>query len=443
MLQPLRSIFATLAVVAVVLLSCESGVQSKPSGGADVAEPVAVTADSAVDGGKILLPRIRQKILIEEDSLWAEALRVHYNAIVLDGHVDTPTLMLDDGYAFAERHPAHVAHLDVPRMFEGGLDAAFFSIYVAHYYGEGAGAVIRARNMIREVKQQVASAADSVELAYSADDVRRIARAAKKSVLLGLEGGHALTASEDTLRALYRDGIRYVTVTHVNNTSWAESSQSPSRWNGLNDRGRELIRAMNEIGMIVDLSHASDSTFYDVLEVSEAPVMLSHSSSRALVDNVRNVDDEMLRALADNGGIIMINFFDAVVNENLPDSLMAQAYQRLGGRNASLNNIWSVVYELKSQYGIAGASLEHVVNHIDHAAQVAGVDHVGLGSDFDGVFDLPAGLQDVTRLPWITYELMKRGYTEDELYKILGGNALRVMEEVAAIGGNGDAASAR
>ena len=433
MVQSLRSIFATLAVAAFALLSCESGVQSKPSEDADVVAPAAAVADSAVDGGEILLPRIRQKILIEEDSLWAEALRVHYNAIVLDGHVDTPTLMLDDGYSFADRHPPHVGHLDVPRMFEGGLDGAFFSIYVAHYYGEGAKAVRRARSMIREVKQQVA-AADSVELAYSADDVRRIARAGKKAVLLGLEGGNAIAASEDTLRALYDEGVRYVTITHVNNTSWAESSQSPPQWHGLNDRGRELIRAMNEIGVIVDLSHASDSTFYDVLEISEAPVMLSHSSSRALVDNIRNVDDEMLRALADNGGVIMINFFDAVVNENLPDSLMQQAYQRLGGRNASLNNIWSVVYGLKAQYGIPGASLEHVVNHIDHAAQVAGVDHVGLGSDFDGVFDLPAGLQDVTRLPWITYELTKRGYSEDDLYKILGGNALRVMEDVAEVG---------
>lgn len=438
MLTSIRSIFATLAVGAVALLSCESGVQSRPAEGVgpeevrlDVGD--ASIADSSVDGGEILMPRIRQKILIEEDSLWAEALRVHYNAIVLDGHIDTPTLMLDEGYAFAERHRAHAGHVDLPRMFEGGLDAAFFSIYVAHYYGEGAGAVKRARSMIREVEHQMAGVADSVDLAYSADDVRRITRAGKKAVLLGLEGGYALAGSVDTLRALYDEGIRYVTLTHVNNTSFAESSQSPAQWHGLNELGRELVRTMNDIGMIVDLSHASDSTFYDALRVSDAPVMLSHSSARARVDNVRNVDDEMLRALADNGGIVMINFFDAVVNENLPDSLMAEVYRRLGGRNASLNDIWSVIYDLKSQRGIAGASLEHVVNHIDHAAQVAGVDHVGVGSDFDGVFDLPAGLQDVTRLPWITYELMKRGYTEEELYKILGGNALRVMEEVEAV----------
>ncbi len=437
MLRALRPFLAALIAAAILLLSCESGVQSHPT----AERAPVVVADSAVDGGEVLMAPIRRKILIEDDSLWAEALRIHYNAVVLDGHVDTPTLMLDDGYALSRRHRPHEGHLDLPRMYEGGLDAAFFSIYVAHHYGEGAPAVDRARRMIAELKRQVATAADSAELAFGAEDVRRIARSGKKAVLLGLEGGNALAASEDTLRSLFDAGVRYVTVTHVNNNSWAESSQSPPSWHGLNDRGRELIRAMNRLGMIVDLSHASDSTFYDVLEVTDAPVMLSHSSARARVDNVRNADDEMLRALAENGGVIMINFFDAVVNEHLPDSLIAETYRRLGGRNASLNNLWSVLYDLKAEYGIPGASLEHVVNHIDHAAQVAGVDHVGLGSDFDGVFDLPAGLQDVTRLPWITYELMRRGYSEDDLYKILGGNALRVMEEVERAAGGSDAMS--
>lgn len=461
MLRTLRPILAAFAATAILLLSCESGVRSSPAapgehvsgraaerqpqpasgraseGASGDASEAAAPADTSTDGGEVLMAPIRQKILVDDDSMWAEALRVHYNAIVIDGHVDTPTLMLDRGYRFSRRHRSHEGHLDLPRMYEGGLDAAFFSIYVAHHYGEGARAVQRARRMIAEVKRQVAAVPDSAEMAYSAGDVRRIARSGRKAVLLGLEGGNALAASEDTLRALYDEGIRYVTLTHVNNNSWAESSQSPPQWHGLNERGRALIRAMNRIGMIADLSHTSDSTFYDVLEVSEAPVMLSHSSVRARVENVRNADDAMLRALADNGGLIMINFFDAVVNEHLPDSLMEAAYRQLGGRRASLNNLWSVVYELKNRYGIPGATLEHVVNHIDHAAQVAGVDHVGLGSDFDGVFDLPGGLQDVTRLPWITYELMRRGYTEEDLYKMLGGNALRVMEEVERVAETG------
>ena len=387
----------------------------------------------STDGGAVRMAPIRRHVLIQEDSLWVEALRIHYNAIVFDGHIDLPTKMVDEGYEMARRHPAYAAHVDVPRMFEGGLDAAFYSIYVAHHYGEGARAVNRARRQIAEVKRQIAAAPDSAALALTADDVRRITRSGRKAVLLGLEGGNALSASVDTLKALYAEGIRYVTLTHVNNNSWAESSQSPPRLGGLNELGRTMVERMNRLGVVVDLSHVSDGTFYDALEVSVAPVMLSHSSARALVDNVRNADDPMLLALGDNGGIAMVNFFDAVVNPHLTDSLMAEAYRRLGGREGSLNDLWSVVYALMREGAVPGATLSDVVDHIDHVARVAGIDHVGLGSDFDGVFDLPGGLQDVTRLPWITYELLKRGYAEEDVYKILGGNALRVLEEVERV----------
>lgn len=426
---------ALLLSASVWLLSCQSNVEGH--GNAPPADSAGIesTSDSmdvaaAVDSGAVLLPRIRQKILMEEDSVWADALRIHYNAIVIDGHIDTPTLMTDKGYDLDARHLSRVGHVDLPRMYEGGLDAAFFSIYVPVSLGESAAAARRARRMIDEVKRQVEASSDSVAMAYSAEDVRRITRSGRKAALLGLESGHALMASPDTLKALYGAGVRYVTLTHVNSHSWAESSQSPARIGGLSDLGRQMVRRMNEVGVIVDLSHVSDSTFYDALSVSSAPVMLSHTSARELVDNVRNVDDDMLRALAKNGGIIMINFFDPVVNGRLSDSLMAEVYRRMGGRNASLNNMWNVIYQLKNERGLAGATLKDVIDHIDHAAKVAGIDHVGLGSDFDGVFDLPDGLQDVTRLPWITYELLKRGYTEEELYKILGGNVLRVMEEV-------------
>ncbi len=422
---------------SVCTLSCQSKVEGRgsdapPDSVGGQTSPDTTDFATAIDGGTVLLPRIRQKILIEEDSLWAEALRIHYNAIVIDGHVDTPSLMVDKGYRFNEKHLSRAGHVDLPRMYEGGLDGAFFSIYVPVSLGETAAAAQRTRRMIDVVKRQITASPDSVEMAYSADDVRRITRSGRKAVLLGLEGGHALMASADTLEALHRAGIRYVTLTHVNSHSWAESSQSPVRFGGLNDVGRQMVRRMNDLGVIVDLSHASDSTFYDALAVSNAPVMLSHSSTRTLVDNVRNIDDEMLHALAENGGIIMINFFDAVVNSNLTTSFMAEVYRRTGGRNRSLNNIWNVIYELKNERGVPGASLADVIDHIDHVVNVAGADHVGLGSDFDGVFDLPAGLQDVTRLPWITYELLKRGYSDEDLYKILGGNALRVMEKVEA-----------
>ncbi|MFW5973750.1 MAG: dipeptidase, partial [Bacteroidota bacterium] len=270
----------------------------------------------------------------------------------------------------------------------------------------------------------------SAEIALSADDVVRIARAGKKAILLGLEGGHATGGRIDDLHALYDAGVRYVGLTHINSNSFADASQAPPRWNGLNDTGRAFVREMNRIGMLVDLSHASDSTFWDVISVSTAPVILSHSSARALVDNVRNVSDDMLRAVADNGGIVMVNFFDPVVNSQLTDDVMEEVYRRAGGRAGRLHDLWSVVYQVRRERGIGSATITDVVDHIDHVARVAGVDHVGLGSDFDGVFDLPSGLQDVTRLPWITYELLKRGYSEEDLYKILGGNIVRVMTEV-------------
>jgi membrane dipeptidase len=388
---------------------------------------------SMTDGGEIRMPAIRQRILVREDSLWEEALRIHYNAIVFDGHIDVPMLMVDRGYDFTRRHPAHRSHVDLPRMYEGGLDAAFFSIYISPGHGEGPGAMQRAHRMIDAVKRQVAST-DSAEIALTADDVVRITRDDRKAILMGLEGAHATAGDVDRLRELQEAGVRYVGLTHINSNSFSDASQAPPRWNGLNERGRQFIRAINRLGMIVDLSHASDETFFDVLDVTEAPVILSHTSARALVDNVRNIDDRMLRALADNGGVIMINFFDPVVNPQLTPEVMEEVYRRLGGRVGRLHNLWDVVYEVRRERGITTAQLSDVVDHIDHVARLVGVDHVGLGSDFDGVFDLPAGLQDVTRLPWITYELLKRGYSEDDLYKILGGNVLRVMREAERIG---------
>ncbi len=381
------------------------------------------------DGGGIEIPGVMRRILIRRDSLWDRALKLHYDAIVIDGHVDTPSLMLENGYQIGERHHARESQVDIPRMYEGGLDAAFLSLYVPPGYGEGQAAVNRVLSMIDVIREQTRANADSSELAYSADDVIRVTRSGRKAFLMGLEGGHALGASDSILAMYYGRGVRYVTLTHINSNSWADASQGVVRWRGLNDRGRELVRSMNRIGMIVDLSHASDSTFYDAIRVSTAPILLSHSSVRALTPGVRNVDDDMLRALAENGGVIMINFFDAMVNQSFDDDFMAEVHRRLPG---SLTHLWNTVYQVKRERGLPGATLEDVVDHIDHAVKVAGIDHVGLGSDFDGVFDVPTGLEDVTRLPWITYELVSRGYSDEDVRKILGGNVLRLMREVQA-----------
>ncbi len=417
----------------LLLLTAVPACRSQDRAGALAVDSTAVAVPpnpvaAMVDGGAVAMPEVRQRILIREDSLWAEALRIHYNALVFDGHIDTPLRMLDEGYRFGARHRSHEAHVDLPRMFEGGLDAAFLSIYVAPFYGEGDGALARARAMMAEVRRQVAAHPDSLALAFSAADVRRLARSGKKAVLMGLEGGHALAASPEVLRALYAEGIRYVTLTHINANAWADASQAPPRWGGLNDLGRRLVGEMNRLGVAVDLAHVSDSTFFDALEASRAPVLVSHSSMRALTPSVRNVSDAMLRALAENGGVVMINFFDAMVNPHLDDAVMAEVHRRLPGGN--LRDLWNTLYAVRRERGLPGATLDDVLDHLDHAAQVAGIDHVGLGSDFDGVFDLPDGLEDVTRLPHLTYGLLRRGYSEEAIYKILGGNALRVLDEV-------------
>lgn len=380
------------------------------------------------DGGRVDMPGARLAALLSRDTLWAEALRIHYNAIVIDGHIDTPTLMLDKRYPFGRRHSREMAHVDLPRMYEGGLDAPFFSIYVAANFGEADRATDRAFDMIAEVKRQVGEQLDYAQMAYSAADVRRITRDGRKAILMGLEGGHALQGSPDVLQELYDEGIRYVTLTHTNTNSWADASQSSPRWDGLNAQGEALIRAMNHIGMLVDLSHTSDATFYDAIALSQAPVILSHSSMRALVNSVRNIDDAMLEAVAANGGVVMINFYEPMINLHLTEEVMAAAHQRLEDAGQSLRSLWRAVNAERRARGLPLGTLAHVIEHIDHAVQVAGIDHVGLGSDFDGA-RMPQDLGDVTRLPWITYGLLKRGYTEDDLYKLLGGNTLRVLDE--------------
>jgi membrane dipeptidase len=383
----------------------------------------------AVDGDTVAWPSARIQKRVATDSLWAEALRIHFNALVVDGHIDTPRLMVEEDYDLARRHSSNRSHVDLPRMEMGGLDAAFFSLYVAPYYGEGASAVARAQAQIDAVRSAVATNPDRLYLAETADEVRSAAREGRTALLLGIEGGHALAASPDTLRMFAERGVRYVTLTHVNTNRWADSSQDEARHGGLTALGREMVETMNDLGVLVDLSHVSDSTFADALDASRAPVIVSHSSCRALTPSGRNVTDDQLRAVADNGGVVMINFFDAMVNPHLGDDVFEEARQRVEQSGQGMAYIWSAIYDLRREQSIPGATWGDVVDHIDHAVRVAGVDHVGIGSDFDGVFDLPRGLGDVERLPWITYGLLRRGYSETDLYKILGGNVLRVVED--------------
>ncbi|MDX1531579.1 MAG: dipeptidase [Rhodothermales bacterium] len=391
---------ARLAGLGLVALFAFATCSSGPEPPSNASAGAAADSTAWSDGGAVRLGEPAKSRLLAEDSLWARALALHYDAIVADGHIDTPSLMLDDAYALGERHMplAGSRHVDLPKMIEGGLDAPFSSIYVARSYGEGPAATERARAMIAELERQV-EGLDGIEMATSTEDVLRITRSGKKAALMGLEGGHALQGSKEVLRDLRDRGIRYVTLTHSNTNSWADAATDTVRWGGLNGLGRELVREMNRLGVLVDLSHVSDSTFYDALAVTEAPVILSHSSVRALTAHPRNVTDAMLRALAENGGVIMINFYPRYIATG----------------------------------GSPRADLDALMAHVEHAIEVAGIDHVGLGSDFDGVPSLPAGMEDATRLPWITYELLRRGYSEADVRKVLGGNALRVLREAERV----------
>ena len=375
----------------------------------------------------VTMPDALADSLVAADPLWADALRLHFDALVLDGHVDTPSRMLDDGLDLGARNAVH--HLDVPRMAEGGLDAAFFALFVSRAYGEGQGATDRALAMLGEVERQV-SALEGAAIARTAADVTRLHGEGRAAILLGLEGGHALQGSTEVLADLAGRGVRYVTLTHTNTNGWADSSQDEARHGGLTDRGREIVRAMQRLGVLVDLSHASDATASDAFDVAEGPVIFSHSSCRALTATVRNVSDAHLRRLADNGGVVMISLYNPFVNQRLTPDVMAAATARL----ADGGSLWDAVEAERRARGLSDATLDDVLDHVDHAVRVAGVDHVGIGTDFDGIPTTPDGLGDVTRLPWLTYGLLKRGYSEGDVRKILGANALRVLGEAEAVG---------
>jgi membrane dipeptidase len=317
---------------------------------------------------------------------------LHARAIVVDGHADTPRLMIAAGnFDIAKRNNG--GHVDIPRLREGGIDALFFSVWISGTV-TGSRAVEGALQQIEKVRQAVQSHPDAFLLAASAADVRRAAAQAKIAALLGIEGGHMIGEDLAALRKFAAMGVRYLTLTHSLNTKWADSSGDKPAHNGLTAFGKDVVRELNRLGVMVDVSHVSDKTFYDVLEITRAPVIASHSSCRAILNNPRNMSDEMLRALARNRGVIMINYHAPFL--------------------ASGGVIW-----------------EKIVDHIDHAVKVAGINHVGLGSDFDGG-TMPKGMEDVSKVPKITEALVNRGYSDADILKILGGNVLRVMEEAEA-----------
>lgn len=374
-------------------------------------------------------------------------MRLHRQAIVVDGHDDIPSVIFGSGFDLGQSGTdAPVkTHTDLARMKAGGITGSFFSIYVEGELAEkptvlGGGSLRRALDLIDVSHRQVERHPDDLVLATSAADIRRAKRDGKIAVLMGIEGGHAIENSLFALRSLYRLGCRYMTLTHSNTNEWADSagfSGPPvSRHKGLSPFGEEVVREMQRIGMLVDVSHVSDDTFWSVMKIAKAPVIASHSSARAIADHRRNLDDEMLRALAKNGGVAMVNFWSLFLS-NEYGAAARRWLEKNGKALAELRARYKddlIAFrrerdKLKAEAEpLPRVPLSVLVDHIDHMVKVAGVDHVGLGSDFDGVDALPEGIDGIDALPKITLELVKRGYDDDAVLKILGGNFLRVFE---------------
>ncbi len=362
-----------------------------------------------------------------------DARRIQSQVLGIDGHNDTMQRVLIEKVDIGQR--LSTGMIDLPRLHEGGMHASFFALWVPTYY-PGAEAVRRTLEL-RDAAQSVFDKyPDRIELATSARDIERIVQHEKIAAVLTVEGGHQIDDDLGVLRMYRRMGILSMTLTHFRSNHWADSSTGKAEHNGLTDFGKQVVREMNRIGMIVDVSHVSDKTFYDVLEVSTKPVIASHSSCFVYSDIPRNMKDDMFRALAKNGGVVGVNFGSSFLTQKDADELKKlvakqnQIEPALSG--AELDTFAAKEYaetgwdKLKT----GAATVEDAAECIDHIAKIAGIDHVGIGSDFDGITSAPQGLEDVSKMPSLTLALLKRGYKEEDIKKIMGGNLLRVVREV-------------
>jgi membrane dipeptidase len=374
------------------------------------------------------------------DRITERAKQLHFSSIVIDTHDDTTQRFLDGEFDLGRRNA--LGSIDIPRMKEGGLGAVFFSIWIPSKI-TGPEAVRRGRAQIDAVREQVHKHADDLVLATTAEGIRDARKHGKIAALIGIEGGHLIASDLDVLRAYAVLGARYMTLTHSGNAEWADSSTAKAEHNGLTEFGKDVVREMNRLGMIVDISHVSDKTFADVLETSKAPVFASHSDCRAICDAPRNMSDDMLRALAAKGGVIQINYHVGFLSQEFRNAEKAhpewdkaialEVQKRCRDREGcQLIEGDRITREYVLRGDLPRVEWTKITEHIDHAVRVAGVDHVGLGSDFDGA-NMPFGMEDATKLPQITNALLEKGYSVGDVKKILGENTLRLMGEVERI----------
>jgi len=344
------------------------------------------------------------------------------------GDVSTLSLAPGDPAAVNLAAPVAGTHTDLPRLASGRVGAQFWSVYVpASLAGDGAVAAVL--EQIDVVRRMIAAYPDALELALTADDVERIFASGRVASLLGAEGGHAIAGSLGVLRMLYALGVRYLTLTHNANVGWADSATDEPQAGGLTEFGRDVVREMQRIGMLVDLSHIAVSTMNDALDVAEAPVIFSHSSAKAVCDSPRNVPDDVLERLRDNNGVCMVTFVPMFVSQECADwfSGLKEFVAARGLDPRSFTDIRSVEPEWKAAHPVPRATLSQVADHIEHVRSVAGVEHVGIGGDFDGTSEVTAGLEDVSKYPALFSELLRRGWSESDLKALAGANVLRVL----------------
>lgn len=426
-----RAWWATsLAMTMGAVVGCHAGPNaSRPPVGVSTAKTSADTATSGATAAN--------------ETPQERATRLHRRAIIVDGHNDIPTVLLESGLDLTTA--TEQTHTDLPRMKSSGITAEFFSIYVDKDFANaptvrGGGSLRRAIDLIDVTYRQIERNPSDLLLATTADDIRRAKKEGKIAVLMGVEGGHAIENSLAALRELYRLGCRYMTLTHSNTNEWADSAGYSGplvvRHHGLSPFGEDVVREMQRIGMLVDVSHASDETFWSVMKVAKAPVIASHSSARALADHRRNMSDDMLRAVSKNGGVVMVNFWSMFLSEAF-QAASREWNERHGSELAGLREKLKsdpIAYRrardelLAKTEPLPKVPLSVLVDHIAHVASVAGIDHVGLGSDFDGVDALPEGIEGIDALPKLTRALVDKGFRDEDILKILGGNFLRVLE---------------
>ena len=382
-----------------------------------------------------------------ESELIERAILIHKRVLTLDTHADTPLRMIEPGFSMSDRHDPNEtgSKVDYPRMIEGGLDAIFFAAFVAQDIRNDKGN-FRAKNlcvqMIDSILSSIQQNSDVVGLALNPEDAYSLEKEGKRAIYIGIENGYPIGEDLSNIETYYKKGVRYITLVHSSNNDLADSATDPAgpEHNGISEFGSKVVKEMNRLGIMVDVSHGSDAVFYDAIKISKAPIIATHSNARSVTNHKRNMTDDMLKLIAKNGGVVQLTMLSNYLRDPVPNITAEKLKKELLSSIKPIDQMTTLeketmrkrLNEIDDKYPIAPANLKNVVDHIDHIVNVAGIDHVGIGCDFDGGGGID-GVFDVSQVMNITIELVKRGYNEDQIAKIWGGNLIRVFSEVQTI----------